>query len=175
MRSNHAAASNNSQHEEENSHFTPYSASIFSASLRAFLLLLYQIATFAPASANACATANPIPAPAPETMAVRPLREKRGSTWSVVGAVVLPWVKFPPFMAPSAILTVELWNARWLGRSRIEEGGCGDRLGDELLTVKNVGREADEKSLAGRHALFETCSRRNSLLAFEGILVILKP
>jgi hypothetical protein len=41
--------------------------------------------------------------------------------------------------------------------------------------VRNVGREADGKSFVGRDALFETCSGRNSLLAFEGILVILKP
>ena len=69
----------------------------------AFLLLLYQIATLAPASASACATASPIPAPAPETMAVRPLREKSGRTWSEMGATVLLWVKLPPVIEPSIL------------------------------------------------------------------------
>ena len=71
----------------------------------AFLLLLYQIATFAPASARACATAKPIPAPAPETIAVLPLSEKRGRTRSDSGAVVLLWAKDPvDVMAPSMML-----------------------------------------------------------------------
>lgn len=71
------------------SHFTPYSFSIFSASTMAFLLLLYQMATFAPASAKACATDKPIPAPAPDTMAVLPWRENMGSTRPAGGATVL--------------------------------------------------------------------------------------
>lgn len=69
---------------------------IFSASAMAFLLLLYQIATFAPASAKACATESPIPAPAPETIAVLPLSENIGITRAYSGAVVLPCLKFPP-------------------------------------------------------------------------------
>jgi hypothetical protein len=80
-------------------HFTPYSFSIFSASWMAFLLLLYQMATLAPASARPCATARPIPAPAPETMAVLPLRENNGMTRWDSGALVLLWTKLPPFMA----------------------------------------------------------------------------
>ena len=84
-------------------HLTPYSFSISLARSRAFLLLLYQIATLAPDSASAWATARPIPAPAPETMAVLPLFEKRGRTFSVLGATVLSWVKSPPFIAESAM------------------------------------------------------------------------
>lgn len=74
---------------------------IFSASSMAFLLLLYQIATLAPASASAWATAKPIPAPAPETIAVRPLSENMGITRFVVssGATVLPCLKTPPIIA----------------------------------------------------------------------------
>lgn len=84
-------------------HLTPYCFSMFEASSRAFLFPLYHIATFAPASANACATTNPMPAPAPVTMAVRPFKEKRGRTLPFGGAAVLLCVKFPRFMAPSDI------------------------------------------------------------------------
>lgn len=88
-------------------HLTPKVFSIFSASWMAFLLLLYQMATLAPASARAWATARPIPAPAPETMAVRPLREKRGSTRSVyLGASVLLWVNWPATMVSPAMVKV---------------------------------------------------------------------
>jgi hypothetical protein len=90
--------------ELKNLHFTPYSFSIFSASAIAFLLLLYQIATFAPASANAWATANPIPAPAPETIAVRPAREKSGRTRLEVGAIVLLCLKAFPSTVPSIVM-----------------------------------------------------------------------
>lgn len=112
----------------------------------AFLLLLYHIAILAPASANACATAKPIPAPAPDTIAVRPLSENRGRTRSDVGAVVLLWVKFPPFRGPSVI------SGFWLrtgaccvfGATTMCNGGLGEISEDEgeesLLRAAPVGR-----------------------------------
>lgn len=91
-----------------NVHFTPKVFSIFSASAMAFLLLLYQMATLAPASARAWATARPMPAPAPETMAVLPLREKRGRTRSVYwGATVLLWVNWPSTMVTLSAIVRE--------------------------------------------------------------------
>lgn len=94
---------------EAHVHLTPYCFPILSLSMRAFGFALYQIATFAPASANASATAKPIPAAAPVTIAVRPFREKSGRTLLTFGATVLLWVKFPPFIAPSDIFVV-VWN-----------------------------------------------------------------
>lgn len=58
-------------------HWTLYLAAMSAAVETASALELYQIATLAPASANALATARPIPPPAPEMMAVLPVREKR--------------------------------------------------------------------------------------------------
>jgi hypothetical protein len=92
----------------EGIHLTSYFFAIFSASSIALGLLLYHIATLAPASARACATDNPMPAPAPETMAVRPLSEKRAKTPLASGAVVLLWEKSPPFIEPSMLTRVEL-------------------------------------------------------------------
>lgn len=59
------------------------------STVKCLLLLLYQIATFAPASAKPWVTAKPISAPAPETTAVLPLREKGGRARSFLGAIVL--------------------------------------------------------------------------------------
>jgi len=58
------------------------------STVKCLLLLLYQIATFAPASAKPWVTAKPISAPAPETTAVLPLREKGGRTRLFLGAIV---------------------------------------------------------------------------------------
>ena len=67
------------------------------------------MATLAPASARAWATAKPIPAPAPETIAVRPLREKSGRTRSVYsGASVLLCLKLPPFIAGFSDILAEV-------------------------------------------------------------------
>ncbi len=98
---------------------------MFSASVIAFLLLLYQIATLAPASARACATARPIPAPAPETIAVRPASEKRGRTRSEIGAVVLLWVKFPPVMELSILCCQMCLGGEAAG---IQGGGGGEAV-----------------------------------------------
>lgn len=92
-------------------HLTPYVFSMFSASTRACLLLLYQIATLAPASARPWATARPIPAPAPETMAVRPFREKSGRTRSLLGMSMLSWGK-APFFISAAISNALFWGVR---------------------------------------------------------------
>jgi len=78
------------------------SAAAFSASS---FLELYQMATLAPASARACATPNPMPELAPETMAVLPLREKRGSTRLDWGTSVASCANLPPFMS-AMLLTV---------------------------------------------------------------------
>lgn len=85
-------------------HLTPYVLAMTAADSSACLLLLYQIATLAPASARASATARPMPAPAPETIAVLPLSEKRGSTRSTLGTGELSCLKAPLFI--SAILNV---------------------------------------------------------------------
>ena len=103
-------------------HITPYVFSMFKASEIAFLLLLYHIATLAPASASACATANPIPAPAPDTIAVRPLREKSEKTRSDGGGEVLSCVKMPLIMFPSmlavSVVYIPLWGGQVQGNRR---------------------------------------------------------
>lgn len=79
---------------------TAYSFAICLAdSSASSFLLLYQMATFAPASANAWATANPMPDVAPDTMAVLPFSEKSGRTRSELGATVLSCVNFPSFIS----------------------------------------------------------------------------
>lgn len=60
--------------------------------------VLYQMATLAPASANALAAARPIPPPAPDMTAVLPLREKRDITPLSTGGAVLLRRKTPFWM-----------------------------------------------------------------------------
>lgn len=68
-------------------------------------LLLYQIATFASASAKPWVAAKPIPALAPETIAVLSPREKGGRTRSFLGAIVLSVIAIK--------LSMELDRMRW--------------------------------------------------------------
>jgi len=99
----------------------------------AFLLLLYQIATFAPASAKACATESPIPAPAPETIAVRPLSENIGITRAYSGADVLPCLKFPPTIAGlGGVAAIALVKLKFRVEPSIEAGFWAlERLGEQ--------------------------------------------
>ena len=67
-------------------HFTPYFFSISAVWSNACLFPCYQIATLAPASANACTTCSPIPAPEPDTIAVLCFRLNSWVTWVSLGA-----------------------------------------------------------------------------------------
>lgn len=91
-------------HEEKTFiHFTLKDLLIFSDSAIAALLLLYQMATLAPASAKAWATARPIPWPAPDIMAVFPVKENNGMTAPLAGGTVLLRLNTPFFMLSAIV------------------------------------------------------------------------
>lgn len=138
--------------------WTPYFASMSFARSWAFGLLLYHSATFAPASAKAWATARPMPSAAPVTMAVRPLREKRGRTESPSRGVYFSTVDMVG-TSQKRVIESGLW-----GSSKVEKRRVGRRADEEMRATDGGPWGLDIPRKQPRH---ECPGGRRSMLIAE--------